>query len=106
MKKKEKIGKLKKKNFKKKRKKKEKREKLAKKTKKKNKEESTVDYCCNPQCFVCGGNSDSPTPFKICCNSCSSWKYCVCQKKLCKTDYMSYIDIFRKGSFYTFLIGT
>ena len=51
MKKKEKIGKLKKKVIlKKKKKKKEKREKLEKK---KREEESIVDYCCNPQCFVC-----------------------------------------------------
>jgi hypothetical protein len=60
MKKKEKIGKLKKKVilkkkfflkiFEKIKKKKEKREKLEKK---KREEESIVDYCCNPQCFVC-----------------------------------------------------
>ena len=24
---------------------------------------STVDYCCNPQCFWVWGNSDFPTPF-------------------------------------------
>jgi uncharacterized FAD-dependent dehydrogenase len=57
--KKEKIGKLKKKSnfenlfFEKKRKKKR------KVSKKKN---NTVNYYCNPQCFVCGigGNNDSP----------------------------------------------
>jgi hypothetical protein len=27
-----------------------------------------VDYCCNPQWNVCGGNSDSPTPFRVCFN--------------------------------------
>jgi hypothetical protein len=50
------------KNKKKKRKIKRKKEKVRKK-----KEENTVDYCCNPQCFV-WGNSDSPIPFRICCN--------------------------------------
>jgi len=50
MKKKKKIGKLKKKsNFEKKTK------KMEKLVKKKKKVESTVDYCCNPQCFVWGG---------------------------------------------------
>jgi len=53
MKKKEKIRKLKKK-FKKKRKKR--REKL----KKKKGRRITVDYCCNPQCFVCGGTVNPP----------------------------------------------
>jgi hypothetical protein len=51
-----KIRKLKKNNFAKKRKKKE---KLAKKKRK-----NTVDYCCNPQCFVYG-NSESPVRFSI-----------------------------------------
>jgi len=51
----------KKSNFEKKRKKMEKMKKLAKK---KRKEESIVDYCCNPQCFWVWGNSDSPTPFR------------------------------------------
>jgi hypothetical protein len=27
---------------------------------KKKKEESIVDYCCNPQCFVCGGTVIPP----------------------------------------------
>jgi hypothetical protein len=52
MKKKEKIGKLKKKNFKKNLKK-----KISKKIKKGG---NTVDYCCNPQCFVCGGTVIPP----------------------------------------------
>jgi len=52
------------KNFEKKTKKKEKKGKAKKKKerkKKKKKEEEeegrriTMDYCCNPQCFVCGG---------------------------------------------------
>ena len=34
-----------------------KREKLEKKKKK---EKSTVDYCCNPYCFVCGGTVIPP----------------------------------------------
>jgi hypothetical protein len=54
-----------KKKGKKTKKKKEKREKLAKKRRR---EESIVDYCCNPQCFCVWGNSNSPTPFRICCN--------------------------------------
>jgi len=62
MQKKEKIGNLKKKsNFEKKNnceKKKEKKGKVSKKTKEKGK--STVDYCCNPQCFGCGGTVISP----------------------------------------------
>jgi len=44
--------------LKKKRKKKKKGE-SRKKMKKCKKQKCTVDYCCNPQCFVCGGNSDS-----------------------------------------------
>ena len=54
MKKKEKIGKLKNKsNFEKKiiLKKKEKKRKKGKVSKKKKRGKSTVDYCCNPQCF-------------------------------------------------------
>ena len=50
MKKKEKIRKLKKKG--------KKKEKVSKK-----KEESIVDYYCNPQCFWVWRNSDFPTPF-------------------------------------------
>ena len=49
---------MKKNNFAKKRKKKEK-EKLAKK-------KTTVDYCCNPQCFVCGGIVNPPHGLVIC----------------------------------------
>jgi DNA/RNA endonuclease G (NUC1) len=45
-----------------KKKKKEKKEKLAKKKKRKN----TVDYCCNPQCFVCGGTMNPPHGIVIC----------------------------------------
>jgi len=37
---------------------KEKKEKVRKKRKKK--EESTVNYCCNPQCFVYGGTMILP----------------------------------------------
>jgi len=47
MKKEEKIRKLEKK-FEKKQKKKRKKKKAKKKRK------NTVDYCCNPRCFVCG----------------------------------------------------
>ena len=53
--KKEKIGE-KKLILKKKEKKKKKREKLEKKTGRR----ITVDYCCNPQCFVCGGTVIPP----------------------------------------------
>jgi hypothetical protein len=44
---------------------KKKSEKKTKKKKKLGKKErkSTVDYCCNPQCFWVWGNSDFPTPF-------------------------------------------
>ena len=57
--------KVEKKFWKKKRKKKE---KLKKNKKKKEEEEEerkkgrriTVDYCCNPQCFVCGGTINPP----------------------------------------------
>jgi len=49
--------------LKKKEKKKGKAEKKWKNVKKK-KEESIVDYCCNPQWFWVWGNSDSPTPFR------------------------------------------
>jgi len=59
--KKEKKRKLKKNNFAKKKKKKEKKEKLAKKKRK-----NTVDYCCNPQCFVCGGTVNPPHGLVIC----------------------------------------
>jgi hypothetical protein len=45
-----------KKNFEKKKKKKETREKLAKKKGRR----ITVDYCCYPQCFVCGGTVIPP----------------------------------------------
>ena len=55
-------GKLKKKVFLEKKKKKGESRKKMKKCKK---QKCTVDYCCNPQCFVCGGNSDSPTPFRV-----------------------------------------
>ena len=62
MKKKEKIGKLKKKFEKKNlKKKKKKRKKLTKKKEEKN----TVDYCCNPQCFVCGGTVIPPHDLDI-----------------------------------------
>jgi len=57
---KEKIGKLKKKsNFEKQNLKK----KRGKVRGKKERGKSTVDYCCNPQCFWVWGNSDFPTPF-------------------------------------------
>jgi len=59
MKKKAKIGKLKKKVILKKKSEK----KTKKKVRKKRKRKSTVDYCCNPQCFWVWGNSDFPTPF-------------------------------------------
>jgi len=65
---------LKKNNFAKKKKKKGKVSSKKKKRERKN----TVDYCCNPQCFVCGrtvnpphgleylwGNSESPTRFRV-----------------------------------------
>ena len=39
--------------------KKKKREKLKNKKNKK-KRKNTVDYCCNPQCFVCGGTVNPP----------------------------------------------
>jgi hypothetical protein len=55
---------LKKKFEKKKRKKKEKLKKNKKKKKKKKerkkKRRITVDYCCNPQCFVCEGTINPP----------------------------------------------
>jgi hypothetical protein len=53
-----KKGKLRKKesNFEKKNKRKfGENDKMQKKQKKKRKEECTVNYCCNTQCFVCGG---------------------------------------------------
>jgi len=53
MKKKEKIRKLK--IFLKK-----KRKKRREKLKKKKGRRITVDYCCNPQCFVCGGTVNPP----------------------------------------------
>ena len=56
-------SKINKNNFGKKRKKTEKKEKKGKVSKKKKKEESTVDYCCNPQCFGVWENSDFRTPF-------------------------------------------
>ena len=62
MKKKEKIGKLKKK-IEKKKKKKEKREKLAKK---KIGRRITVDYCCNPQWNVWGGTVIPPHHLEYC----------------------------------------
>jgi len=43
----------KKSNFEKKKEKKQKEKEKRKKLEKKE-EENTVDYCCNPQCFVCG----------------------------------------------------
>jgi hypothetical protein len=71
MKKKRKNKKVEKKsNFEKKiekKKKKTKRKRKKGKVSKKKKEESTVDYCCNPQCFV-WGKSDFPISFRICCN--------------------------------------
>jgi acetyl/propionyl-CoA carboxylase alpha subunit len=48
---------------KRKKKRKKKREKLAKK-RKKNKEENNVNYCCNPQCFVCEGTVIPPHHLK------------------------------------------
>jgi len=62
MKKKEKIRKLKKNNFAKKKK----RKKKGKVSKKKKKRKNTVDYCCNPQCFVCGGTVNLPHGFEYC----------------------------------------
>ena len=44
----------------KKRKKNEKKMKKREKLEKKKKEKSTVDYCCNPYCFVCGGTVIPP----------------------------------------------
>jgi hypothetical protein len=41
-------------------KKKGKKTKKKGKVSKKRKEESTVDCCCNPQCFVCGGTVIPP----------------------------------------------
>ena len=58
--KKEKIGE-KKLILKKKEKKKKKREKLEKKTGRRN----TVDYCCNPHYFVCGGTVIPPHDLDI-----------------------------------------
>jgi hypothetical protein len=55
MKKKEKIRKLKKKNWKKNEKKKEKKGKAIKKKRK-----NIVDYWCNPQCFVCEETVNPP----------------------------------------------
>jgi len=58
---------LKKNNFAKKRKKtKKKEEKLAKKKEEERKRKNTVDYCCNPQCFVCGGTVNPPHGLVIC----------------------------------------
>ena len=34
--------------------------KVSKKKEKKKEKESTVDYYCNPQCFVCGGTMIPP----------------------------------------------
>jgi hypothetical protein len=45
--------------------KKKKKGESRKKMKKCKKQKCTVDYCCNPQYFVCGGNNDSPTPFRV-----------------------------------------
>jgi len=59
----------KKSNFgKKKKKKTKKKRKLKKKMKntKKKKEECTVDYCCNPQCFGCGGTVIPPHHLDVC----------------------------------------
>jgi hypothetical protein len=39
---------------------KKKKEKLAKKKNEKEERKNTVDYCCNPQCFVCGGTVNPP----------------------------------------------
>jgi aspartyl aminopeptidase len=58
----EKIGKLKKNNFEKKNKNNKKKKKKGKSYIKK--EGSTVDY---NTVFYVWGNSDSPTPFRICC---------------------------------------
>jgi hypothetical protein len=63
MKKKEKIRKLKKTFLQKK----QKKRKKGKVRKKKEGKKKTVNYCCNPQCFVCGGNSKSPTRFRGFC---------------------------------------
>jgi hypothetical protein len=61
--KKRKNRKVEKKNLKKKnlKKKKKKRKKLTKKKEEKN----TMDYCCNPQCFVCGGTVIPPHDLDI-----------------------------------------
>jgi hypothetical protein len=36
------------------------KKKREKPKKKKRKRKNTVDYCCNPQCFVCGGTVNPP----------------------------------------------
>ena len=41
-------------------KKKGKKTKIKRKKGKVKKKKSTVDYCCNPQCFVCGGTVIPP----------------------------------------------
>jgi len=53
--------------------KKRKNKKVEKKKKKKRKslkkKKKTVDYCCNPRCFVCGGTLNPPTRFSIFVNN-------------------------------------
>ena len=51
---------MKKKFEKKKKKKNKKREKIKKQKKKEKGRRITVNYCCNPQCFVCGGTVNPP----------------------------------------------
>jgi hypothetical protein len=63
MKKKEKNKKVEQKNLKKKEKK---RKKKKRKSKKKKGRRITVDSCCNPQCFVCGGTVNPPHGLVIC----------------------------------------
>jgi len=71
---------------KKKLKKKEKREKLAKKKEKK-KRKNTMNYCCNPHCFVCGGTVNPPTRFGVLYNNnnnnnnniYSCWHVCIAE---------------------------
>jgi hypothetical protein len=50
----------KKSNFEKKKNKNKKKKEKVTKTKRKKKKKSTVNYCCNPQCFVCGKTVISP----------------------------------------------
>jgi hypothetical protein len=38
----------------------QKKEKKKKKLATKKKRKNTMDYCCNPQCFVCGGTVNPP----------------------------------------------